>query len=86
MNSKLSIIFTNVKKSISDCYRKEKSMGNELLTKISQKSHMFLKKNSSLLLSLGCSAGVLATGFTSARAALKARQKLLAAEEETHDA
>lgn len=61
-------------------------MANELLTKISQKSHTFLKKNSSLLLSLGCSAGVLATGFTSARAALKARQKLLAAEEEKDDA
>lgn len=60
-------------------------MANELLTKVSQKSHAFLKKNSSLLLSLGCSAGVLATGFTSARAALKARQKLLAAEEEKDD-
>lgn len=60
-------------------------MANELLTKIGQKSHVFLKKNSSLLLSLGCSAGVLATGFTSARAALKARQKLLAAEEEKDD-
>lgn len=61
-------------------------MANELLTKISQKSHMFLKKNSSLLLSLGCSAGVLATGFTSARAALKARQKLLLTEKVKDDA
>lgn len=60
-------------------------MANELLTKISQKSCTFLKKNSSLLFSLGCSAGVLATGFTSARAALKARQKLLLTEEVKDD-
>lgn len=60
-------------------------MANELLTKITQKSCTFLKKNSSLLLSLGCSAGVLATGFTSARAALKARQKLLLTEEVKDD-
>lgn len=61
-------------------------MANELLTKMSQKTCTFFKKNASTLLSAGCSFGVVATGFTSARAALKARQKLLAAEKEKNDA
>lgn len=60
-------------------------MANELLTKLSQKTCTFFKKNASTLLSVGCSIGVVATGFTSSRAALKARNKLLAAEEEKND-
>lgn len=60
-------------------------MSNELLSKIGQRADLFLKKNASLLLSVGCSAGVVLTGLTSAAGALRARQKLLAAEKEKND-
>lgn len=61
-------------------------MANDFLTKLSQKTCTFFKKNASTFLSVGCSIGVVATGFTSSRAALRARHKLLAAEEEKNDA
>lgn len=60
-------------------------MANELLTKMSRKTCTFFKKNASTIINIGCSFGVIATGFTSARAALKVRQKLLMAEEEKND-
>lgn len=61
-------------------------MPNELLSKLGQRAGIILKKNSSLLLSIGSSVGVVLTGVTSAAAALHARQKLLTIEEEKNDA
>lgn len=61
-------------------------MANEWLTKLGGRTSLFLKKNGSLLLTIGTSAGVVLTGVSSAICALKARQKLLAAENEKNDA
>lgn len=60
-------------------------MPNELLTKMGARTGLFLKKNASLLFSIGSSVGVVLTGVTSATAALQARQKLLLTEEVKDD-
>lgn len=61
-------------------------MANDWLTKLSGRTSLFLKKNGSLMLTIATSAGVVLTGVTSAIGGLKARQKLLAAEDEKNEA
>lgn len=51
-------------------------MANSVLLRVNQTLCSFFKKNSSLIMSIGCAAGVVATGVSSATATFRAQKKL----------